>query len=118
VLYATGVLDSIPIPDVPADLKRRLHWKPAKRKGTLETPALGVLPNPASDLIAFTYADGLEAGVLDIHDAQGHLLRALPLSGGKGLLESNVRGLPNGLYTVRLVLEGRALAHTQFTVAR
>ncbi len=118
VLYFTGVLDSLPIPDVPADLKSRVLWKPAKRGGVVEIPALGVLPNPASDRIAFTYDEGLEQGVLEIHDAQGRLIRTLPLNGRKGMVESDVRVLPAGLYAVRLVLNDLPLAHAKFTVVR
>ncbi|MCC6938866.1 MAG: T9SS type A sorting domain-containing protein [Flavobacteriales bacterium] len=117
-LLALNETDSVPNLELPEGFKSLWHPKTyGGGSATERLTALGVLPNPANDRIAFTYPDGMERGVLEVHDAMGRLVYAMGLSGHKGMMEWNVRELPNGLYTVRLVLEGSSVANSKFTVS-
>ena len=77
---------------------------------------IGVLPNPATDNVVFTYPAGTEAGVLEIHDTQGRLVNTVALLGRKGLVDGNVSKLEAGMYTVRLMLDGHRIGMAKFTV--
>lgn len=109
--------DSVPNLVLPAGFKSL--WSPKDYEGKLGTEEqveLYVLPNPATDRIAFTYPLALARGVLEVHDSQGKQVFSTSLVGRTGLLEWNVRELPSGLYTVRLVAEAGAMHYAKFTV--
>jgi hypothetical protein len=118
-LLAMQHLDSVPMPQLSGMMKaimpQRLH-----RDEVAEVPILQVLPNPASDPIAYVTPlhDGLEQGVLEIYDGQGRFIQAIQLNGRRGLIESSVQGWKPGLYLVRLVLDGRSLGAAKFTVVQ
>ncbi|MEX1131591.1 MAG: T9SS type A sorting domain-containing protein [Flavobacteriales bacterium] len=118
-LLAMQELDSVPMPQLPGMMKSVVPQRPQRHLEN-ETPVIGVLPNPASDRIAFTTPlhDVFEHGVLEIFDAQGHLVNTLPLNGRRGLIESTVAAWPPGLYIVRLMVAGKPIGSTKFTVAR
>jgi len=118
-LLAMHELDSVPMPQLPGMMKSLIPQRP-QRSVVNETPVIGVLPNPASDRIAYTIPvhDGLEQGMLEAFDAQGHLINAIPLNGRRGLIESSVAGWRAGLYMVRLVVDGRSMGSAKFTVVR
>ncbi len=73
---------------------------------------------PASDRVAFAYPEGMEQGALEIHDAQGRLVRSMPLNGRRGMVQSIVADLLPGLYAVQLTLDGIPIATTKLTVMR
>jgi len=118
-LLALHHLDSVPMPQLPGLMKGLMPQRP-RRNEVAEEPVLHVLPNPASDRIAYVTPlhDGLEQAVLEIFDAQGRFVNAIPLNGRQGLIESSVQGWRPGLYMVRLVLDGRSLGSAKFTVLR
>lgn len=118
VLLHIGELDSLPTPEIPAELKSLWMRRRHKVDAASTASALAVLPNPATDRIAFTYPAGMESGVLEMHDAQGRLVESIQLNGRKGLVESSVSGLSEGLYTVRLLLDGFNVANAKFNVMR
>lgn len=76
------------------------------------------MPNPASDRVAYTYPERTESGTLETHDGQGRLVRGIAPNGHKGQVETTVQGLPAGLYSVRLLLDGFNLGSAKFTVMR
>ncbi|MBX2980006.1 MAG: hypothetical protein KF905_11980 [Flavobacteriales bacterium] len=116
-LLEAGVWDSIPSPEPPALFKNL--WQP-RRTGNAPSlqEVLRVLPNPASDRIAFAYPEGMERGELQIFDGQGRLVQTLLLQGQRGLTESSVKHLVPGLYVARLSFDGLNLGAVRFTVAR
>lgn len=116
-LYQLAEIDSLPTPELPVMFKSRPRGRNSMDELTA-IPVITAMPNPATDRIAFTYGEGLEEGVLEIHDAQGRLMRTIALNGRKGLVESNVRGWADGLYVVRLMLDGYNLGSTKFNVVR
>lgn len=109
--------DSIPSPSLPATFKSFRTYEYAN-KVTDEIPVIGVMPNPATDQIAFTFPNGTEEGTLEVHDAQGRLVRTIALNGRKGLADDTVRKLEAGLYSVRLLLDGYNVGTTKFTVVK
>ena len=111
-------MDSLPTPELPAPFKNSWTRKVPRVWRTDEGSMLGVLPNPASDRVAFLYPEGTEQGVLELVDAQGCLVRSMPLNGRRGLLETSASDLREGIYAVRLVLDGHTLATTKLTVMR
>lgn len=116
-LYQLAELDSLPTPELPVLFKSLPRGRNVRGELTA-VPVITAMPNPATDRIAFTYGDGLEEGVLEIHDAQGRMVRTIALNGREGLVESNVRGWADGLYVVRLMLDGHNLGSTKFNVVR
>jgi hypothetical protein len=118
-LLALQYLDSVPMPQLPGMMKAMIPER-HRRNEVSEEPVLQVLPNPAIDRIAFVTPlhDGLEQAVLEVHDSQGHYVRAILLNGRRGLIESSVKGWRPGLYMVRLMLDGRSLGAAKFTVLR
>ncbi len=111
-------LDSIPYPVVPASVKSLWMRKSHRQREDHSGSELGVLPNPASDRVAFTYPEGLEQGVIEVYNAQGQLVRTIALNGRKGLMESHVGGLMNGLYDASLILDGHRFLNAKFSVSR
>lgn len=116
-LYHLAELDSLPTPELPVMFKSSPGGRRASHELS-EASVLTVLPNPATDRIAFAYGAGLENGMLEIFDAQGRLMRSIPLNGQKGLMESTVLGWSPGLYVVRLMVDGHNLGSTKFNVVR
>jgi hypothetical protein len=116
-LYQLAEIDSLPTPELPVMFKIRPRGRNSMDE-LVAIPVITAMPNPATDRIAFTYGEGLEEGVLEIHDAQGRLMRRIALNGRKGLVESNVRGWADGLYVVRMMLDGYNLGSTKFNVVR
>lgn len=118
-LLAMHELDSVPMPPLPGMMKSLMPQRPPHSRAD-DTPLLSVLPNPASDRIAYVtpLSEGFGYGVLEIFDAQGHVVQAIPLNGSRGLLESTVAGWRPGLYMVRLVVDGGTVGSAKFTVVR
>jgi hypothetical protein len=116
-LYQLDELDSLPTPELPLMFKSLPRWQNTEEELS-GTPIIAVLPNPATDRIAFTYGEGLEEGPLEVFDAQGRSVLTIALSGQKGLKESSVLGWSPGLYVVRLMLDGHNLGSTKFNVVR
>lgn len=111
-------LDSVPYPVVPASVKSLWMRKSYRERDDHSSSELGVLPNPASDRVAFTYPEGLEQGVIVVYNAQGQLVRTIALNGRKGLMENHVGGLMNGLYDASLILDGHRFLNAKFSVSR
>ena len=118
-LLALQYLDSVPMPQLPGMMKSMIPER-QRRNEVAEESVLHVLPNPASDRIAYVTPlhDGLEQAVLEVFDTHGRFVTAIPLNGRKGLTESSVQGWKPGLYMVRLMLGGNALGSAKFTVVR
>ena len=116
-LYSANMLDSLPAPEEPPLLKS-LFQRPPKRYHTVQEQLLHVMPNPAVDRVAFTYPAAVEDGLLEILDAQGRLVRQLPLNGRRALLETSVVDLRPGIYLARLQADGLILDAVRFTVVR
>ena len=118
-LLALQYLDSVPMPQLPGMMKSMIPER-QRRNEVAEESVLHVLPNPASDRIAYVTPlhDGLEQGVLEIHDGQGRFIQSIQLNGRRGLIENTVQGWKPGLYLVRLVLDGRSLGAAKFTVVQ
>ncbi len=111
-------LDSLPDPDIPGMFKSSWSFRPYGGGGGTSTSELTALPNPASDRIAYTYPVGLEAGSLEIHDAQGRLVQRITLNGRAGMVESSVLTLEAGCYSARVLLDGIPMAAVKFNVVR
>ena len=82
---------------------------------TLEL-TLQAYPNPVATTAWFTLPVGIPAGTLELLDAQGRLVRHLPVR--DLIAEVDVRGLEPGMYLARLIFEGMQVAETKFTVQR
>jgi hypothetical protein len=93
-------------------------WFPRQRRTTYAPPLLGAYPDPAREQVRITFPEGFGTGTLEVFDSQGRLVSTLPLGGRKTFAEMDLRGLSEGLYLVRLVFEGMAVADTKFTLLR
>ena len=60
----------------------------------------------------------MDQGQLEVRDAQGRLLRTVPLVAGTGLMEEDVRALSPGIYFVCLVVDQHLLGTAKFNIAR
>jgi len=76
--------------------------------GTLSVPALEPLirpyvffPNPVDDQLHMEFSPDVTPSVVELYDLQGRLVR----SQGKGLERIDMRELPSGTYTLRIVME-------------
>jgi len=83
-LLQAGALDSLPTPELPAPFKNSWARKVRRAQSTEHANLLGVLPNPASDRIAFTYPEGIEQGRIEVFNAQGQLVQSIALTAGLG----------------------------------
>lgn len=59
-------------------------------------------PNPAQSELHLQYSPDVQPTGIELYDLQGRLVR----SQGKGLESINMEGLPAGIYTMRVMLEG------------
>ena len=66
------------------------------------TDALSVYPNPATDQLRVQLPAGSQAGQLSLVDGLGRVVRRQPLPAGTRQAEVAVRGLPAGLYLLRV----------------
>jgi|GEM_PF-1426887 len=118
-LIETGDLDSLPTPELPEAFKslfvRNSRYGQA---GVTVAPAVAAFPNPAQDRVQITYGKGMEHGTLQLFDAQGRLMIDFQLNGQLAFMEVPVKGFAEGLYLVRIVLDGFVLGDTKFTVVR
>ena len=117
-LYHLAELDSLPTPEIPVMFKSLPGARNRRELSASEAPLIGVFPNPATDRVAFTVPPGMEEGRLEVFDAQGRLIRTVPLAARTGLVEEDVRDLKSGLYAVSLVLGQHRLGTTKFTIVR
>jgi hypothetical protein len=60
------------------------------------------MPNPASDQTLIPLYEWNERGVLRLSDLQGRTVREYPVQPGQNLVQVELNGLPNGLYTYTL----------------
>ncbi len=118
-LIETGDLDSLPTPELPEDFKslfmRHSKYGP---NGVADAPVVAAFPNPTKDRVQITYGPGLEHGTLQLFDAQGRMMNGIPLNGQLAFMEVPLIGYSEGLYLVRIVLDGFVLGETKFAVVK
>ena len=61
----------------------------------------GFFPNPVDDQLRLEFSPDVTPSVVELYDLQGRLVR----SQGKGLERIDMRELPSGTYTLRIVME-------------
>ena len=79
--------------------------------------ALQVFPNPANDRVVLVMPGGLTAGMVQIMDSKGALVREHRLIGER--TELSMQDVPTGLYAVRvLAMDGAELGRSRLVIAR
>jgi hypothetical protein len=81
---------------------------------------LEVFPNPAQDLVNFSFdtPTTLSTVSLVLHDVHGKEVRRVVSSGNHGKVTLATEGLRDGMYFVHLVSEGRAIAVQKLLIVR
>jgi len=91
-----------------------LSYGPARHvyMDAYDAQAIVPYPNPTGDRLHVQFPDGrLSAGILEIYDAQGKLVRAQALDATASAAEItlDVKYLPSGIYTLRLTGKGEGM---------
>ena len=81
-------------------------------------PTLTVYPRPARDVVTFERGDAAGAGVLQVLDLAGKIVRTERFAAGRTRAQLAVAGLANGTYEVRVFgSDGVLQARATFVVA-
>lgn len=118
ILYHLGETDEVPTAEMP-DGSKSLTLQPAKAPRAAERPLIEAHPNPTpgpSWIVIGVEVD--DAAFVRISDTQGRLVRTHRLARAQRLLEVDLSGLANGLYTCELVQGEFKLGVTKLTVQR
>jgi hypothetical protein len=118
IRYRMGETDEIPTAEMP-DTEKSLVLERAKAPTPAALPLLQAMPNPTTGTSML--AIGLEldgAALVRVSDPQGRVVRTMRLGEGQRLVELDLTGLSNGLYTCELLQGEYKLAVTKLTVQR
>jgi len=118
ILYHLGATDAVPSPETPSNEKSLRH-KPIRTTTNTERPVLEAYPNPTTGTCwAVLTVELDQAALLRVSDPQGRLVQSYRLAMGQQLVELDLSGLANGLYTCELLQGEFKLAVTKLTVQR
>ncbi|HRO99374.1 MAG TPA: hypothetical protein PLN54_08075 [Flavobacteriales bacterium] len=118
ILYQLSETNDVPTAEEPST-EKSLRLTPARRTTETEQPVLEAHLNPSNGQSWAVISVELEDGaLLRISDPQGRLVRTLRLAAGQRMVELDLTGLANGLYTCELLQGEYKLGVTKLTVQR
>jgi len=118
ILYLLNESDEVPTAEEPSN-EKSLRLQPARRLAATERPVLETHPNPTTGKSWAVISLELdEAAMLRLSDPQGRAVNTLRLAAGQRLVELDLMGLANGLYTCELLQGEYKLGVTKLTVQR
>ncbi len=89
---------------------------------TLKTKApsiLEVYPNPSKDFVIIGYQFDTETeGMIEVRDVSGRLMESVPLKGMNNQLTVTTRTWKAGVYMLSLVVNGKVIETTKFTLVK
>ena len=100
---------------------RNKRLKPREEPNvTAHYPMLGAYPNPSNGPVYITYTvvEGVEQVELQMHDAQGRLVKRQRVGNSNGIVELAPRELSSGVNVVSLYFDGIRVGSTKLSVVR
>ncbi len=113
VLHSLELTAILPEPEIPLEERSLVIHR---EKKDFVKPTLGAFPNPTNGITYISYpadADGVAS--IELYDEIGRTVSIHQLT-GKGILELNMAKQPAGIYLIRLMLEGKAIAENKIVV--
>lgn len=106
--------------ELPKANKRLLTDRPRERSASSRPTMLNAYPNPTNGPVYLTYTivEGVEAAQVELHNAQGQLVRAISLGGASGIAEIQAEQLTPGIHIATLYFDGVAVGSTKVNVVR
>ena len=115
ILYLLNETDEVPTADEPSNEKslRLLHLR---KPGATERPVLEAHPNPTNGKSWAVITIELDdACTMRVSDPQGRLVRTVQIAAGQRLVELDLTGLAEGMYTCELLQGEYKLGVTKLT---
>ncbi|MFZ1693128.1 MAG: right-handed parallel beta-helix repeat-containing protein [Flavobacteriales bacterium] len=100
---------------------RNKRLKPQREpKRSTARPLLGAYPNPSNGPVYLTYTvlDGVENVELQVHDAQGRLLKRQRVGNTTGIAELHPRELSTGVHVASLYFDGIRVGSTKLNLVK
>jgi hypothetical protein len=100
---------------------RNKSLKPQReRPATSARPLLAAYPNPSNGPVYITYTelDGVENVELQVHDAQGRLLKRQRVGNNNGIAELQPRELSTGVHVASLYFDGIRVGSTKLNLVK
>ena len=118
ILYELGETNELPGAEEPSN-EKSLRLLPARRTSATERSVLEAHPNPTTGKSwAVITVELDDAAMLRVSDQQGRLVSTVRLAAGQRLVELDLLGLAEGMYTWELLQGEYRLGVTKLTVQR
>jgi len=118
ILYLLNETDEVPTAEEPSN-EKSLRLLSVRKPAATERPILEAHPNPTAGTSWAVISVELDnAAMLRVSDPQGRLVQTIRLAAGQRLVELDLGGLADGLYTCELLQGEFKLAVAKVTVQR